>query len=573
MAMQNKDIADQFSKLATLLEIEGANPFRVRAYRNAARIIGGLGTNVATLIAKGEDLQTLPGIGKDLAEKITTLVETRQLPLLQELEARLPPILITLSHIEGLGPKRIQQIYQQLHIKDERDLLKAIDDGRLQRLAGFGEKIAAAIRQGLVQRQLQDSRMLLADAEKIALALLAYLQSSRDIIQLQCAGSYRRRQATVGDLDILVTTEKSDKIIQRFVAYEEVARVLSHGTTRSTVILHNGTQVDLRVVPENSYGAALLYFTGSKAHNIALRQLAQKKKLKLNEYGLFKGTRCLAGRTEAQMYKQLGLSYIDPELREDRGEISAAQHDDLPELIQLKQVRGDLHCHTNASDGSATLEVMVESAQAAGYHYLAITDHSARLRIANGLDKKRLRQQLRAIDKLNARLKNFVILKSAEIDILADGKLDIEDELLAELDLTVCAIHSHFHLSEKKQTERIIRAMDNPYFNILAHPTCRLINKRAPINVDMNKILEAAQVRGCALEINAQPLRMDIDDIYCRAAKDAGVKLVLSTDAHSPAQLDYMRFGVDQARRGWLTKQDVLNTRPLKTFLKLLRRR
>ncbi len=573
MAIQNKEIADQFTKLATLLEIDGANPFRVRAYRNAARIISGLSTNVADFLTNGENLQSLPGIGKDLAEKITTLVNTRQLPLLKELEARLPPILITLSNIEGLGPKRIQQLYQQLRIKTANDLLKAIDSGRLQALPGFGEKIASVIRNSLMQLQSNTPRMLLADAEKISTALLAYLQKIPAIQQITCAGSYRRRKATVGDLDILVTAKEGEKVINRFVQYEDVARVISQGSTRSTVILHAGIQVDLRVVPEESYGAALLYFTGSKDHNIALRKLAQKKKLKLNEYGLYRGKRSLAGRTEADMYAQFGLSYIDPELREDRGEIAAAERHELPKLIQLKDIRGDCHCHTNASDGSATLDMMARTAQTAGYDYLAITDHSARLRIANGLDKKRLLQQLRAIDKLNARMKNFVILKSAEIDILEDGSLDIDDEVLQNLDLTVCAIHSHFHLSEKKQTARIIRAMDNPYFNIFAHPTCRLINRRQPIALDMNKILHAAKTRGCALEINSQPERMDIDDIYCRAAKEVGVKLVISTDAHRPHQLDDMRFGVDQARRGWLTKQDVLNTRPLNTFLKLLRRK
>jgi DNA polymerase (family 10) len=358
----------------------------------------------------------------------------------------------------------------------------------------------------------------------------------------------------------------------RFVEYDEVRDVISQGTTRSTVLLRSGLQVDLRVVAQVSYGAALYYFTGSKAHNIAVRTIAVKKKLKINEYGVFKGKRRVAGRTENEVFEAVGLRYIEPELRENRGEIEAAKKNRLPRLVSMSDLRGDLHAHTNATDGHHSLREMAEAAKRLGYAYLAITDHSKRVAIVHGMDEKRLRRQLDAIDRLNARLDGIRVLKGIEVDILEDGTLDMNDSVLKQLDLTVCAVHSGFRLSRDKQTERVIRAMDNPYFNILAHPTGRLINQRAAYEIDMERVMEAALERGCYLELNAQPERLDLNDVHCRMAKDLGLKLAISTDAHTMSNLEHMRFGVDQGRRGWLEPENVLNTRPWRELETLLAR-
>ena len=386
------------------------------------------------------------------------------------------------------------------------------------------------------------------------------------------AGSYRRRRETVGDLDILVTCKKDSPVMDRFVDYSEIDEVVSKGDTRSTVYLRSGVQVDLRVVQEVSYGAALHYFTGSKAHNIAVRKLGQKKSLKINEYGVFKDDDRIAGKTEEEVYEQVDLPYIEPELREDRGEIEAAQKDRLPRLITLDDIRGDLHMHTEATDGRCPLEEMVDKAKDLGYAYIAVTDHSQRVTMAKGLDARRLREQLEAIDELNEKLSGITVLKGIEVDILEDGSLDLPDEVLKELDLTVCSVHYNRNLSRKKQTERIIRAMDNPCFSILGHPTGRLINERQAYEVDIERIIEAAGERGCFLELDAQPSRLDLADTHCRLAKDRGVKIAISTDAHHLAGLDYMRLGISQARRGWLEPDDVINTRSLKELKKLLKR-
>jgi len=390
---------------------------------------------------------------------------------------------------------------------------------------------------------------------------------------VEIAGSYRRKRETVGDIDILAACKPRSPIMQYFVNYEDVADVLSQGRKRSTVILRNGLQVDLRVVPEESYGSALHYFTGSKAHNIAVRTIGVKKGLKINEYGVFRGRRRIAGRTEEEVFAQVGLPFIEPELREGRGEIEAARQGRLPNLVKLSDIRGDLHAHSTASDGHATITEMAKAARARGYQYLSINDHSQRVRIAHGLDPKRLARQLAEIDRLNGSTKEFLVLKSTEVDILEDGSLDLPDNMLHRLDLTVCAVHSKFGLSRERQTERIIRAMDNPCFDILGHPTGRLINERPPYEVDMERLLLAARERGCYLEVNAQPDRLDLTDLHCRMAKDLGVKVAISTDAHSTTDLDLVRFGLDQARRGWLEADDVLNTRTWPALKRLLRRR
>ena len=573
MTVHNNEIAAMFEELADLLEIEGANPFRIRAYRNAARTVGGLSASVSDMAQAGSDLTHLPGIGDDLADKIKSIAATGKLPLLEEVRLRVPPALSELMRIEGLGPKRVKALYDKLKIRSIDDLKRAATAGKIRQLEGFGEKSEALIKDHVERLSGTEQRLPLITAEQIAAPLTAYLKQTKGVKKLTVAGSFRRCRDTVGDLDILITATKTSPVMERFVIYDEVAEVISHGTTRSTIRLRSGLQVDLRVVPDISYGAALHYFTGSKAHNIAVRSLGIKKGLKINEYGVFKDDRRIAGRTEQEVFEQVGLAYIEPELREDRGEIEAARGNALPTLVTLKQIRGDLHCHTNATDGHASLEQMAKAARSRGYEYLAITDHSQRVTVARGLDKKRLLQQTEQIDRLNESLEGIRILKSIELDILEDGSLDLPDNVLDALDLTVCSVHSKFDLPAKKQTARIIRAMDNPRFNIFAHPTGRLINQREPYAVNLEVLMEAAKERGCFLEVNSQPVRMDLTDSACKMAKEMGVKVAICTDAHNASQLEYIRYGVYQARRGWLEKGDVINTLSLTKLLKLLKRR
>ncbi len=570
--MNNTDIARLLDRMADLLEIDDANPFRVRAYRGAAQTIRAQSRGMADRVAQHEDLSKLPGIGRDIAAKIRTVVETGHLPQLEKLEERVPTELSDMMRIEGLGAKRVKTLYRELGVRSIDDLRRAARAGRIRALPGFGDKTEHTIMKRVDAWSGQAPRMLIAEVEETARRLLAHLKRADGVKRLVVAGSYRRRRETVGDLDILATARKDSDVIQRFTDFDDVGEVVSHGSTRSTVHLESGLQVDLRVVPEVSYGAALHYFTGSKAHNIALRKMAQKRDLKINEYGVYKGKKRITGRTEDEIYKQFGLAYIEPELRENRGEIEAARAGRLPDLIEVADIRGDLHMHTTATDGRDSLKDMTEAAAERGYEYIAITDHSRRLTVVNGLDEKRLRKQIEGIERLNERLQNIEILTGIEVDILEDGSLDLPDDVLKALDLRVCSIHSKFRLSRKKQTERVLRAMDNPYFNIFAHPTGRLINKRDAYDIDIERVIEGAKNNGCFLEVNAQPDRLDLNDDACRMARDLGVKVAISTDAHSVANLDYMRFGVDQARRGWLEAGDVINTRSLKALKRLLAR-
>ena len=573
MPVRNAEIADLLDELADLLDIEGANAFRVRAYRNAARTIRGHAKSMAELVAAGADLSELPGIGKDLAAKIETIVATRRLPLLEEVAARTPRALSELMKIQGLGPKRVKTLYRSLKVRSLDDLRRAAIAGRIRELPGFGAKTETLIREGIERRVALESRMSLKAAEEIAGPLVAWLERCPGVKRVAVAGSYRRRKETIGDLDILVTATRDSPVIDRFAHGEDIAEVVSRGKTRSTVRLRSGVQVDLRVVPEVAYGAALQYFTGSKDHNIAVRKIAAKKGLKINEYGVFRGSKRVAGRTEAEVYAEIGLPVMPPELREDRGEVEAARKGKLPELVELEAIRGDLHCHTSASDGHDSLEAMARAAAARGYAYVSVNDHSKHVTVANGLDEKRLRAQLDAIDALNERLDDIVVLKSVELDILEDGSLDLPNRILEKLDFTVCAIHYQLGLSRERQTERVLRAMDNPHFSILAHPTGRLINDRPAYAIDLEKVMRGAKERGCYLELNAQPSRLDLTDEACRLAKELRLKIAISTDAHSGGDLDLMRFGIDQARRAWLTADDVVNTRDLASLRKLLARR
>ncbi|MBW8269277.1 DNA polymerase/3'-5' exonuclease PolX [Caldovatus aquaticus] len=573
MPVTNADIAAELDRIADLLDIEGANPFRVRAYRRAARIVEGLPRSVADMLAAGEDLDALPGIGKDLAGKIAAIAAGQHPPLLAELEREVPPGITALLAIPGLGPKRVRTLYETLGITDVAALAAAARAGRLRSIPGFGPVIEAKILEALSRGEGQPRRLKLRAAEQIVEPLLRHLRQGRGILAAEVAGSYRRRRETVGDLDLVVASETPEAAIAHFLGYDEIAQVAERGPTRARVVLRNGTQVDLRAVEPASYGAALLYFTGSQAHDIALRRIAVEKGLKLNEYGLFRGRRRIAGRTEEEIYAALGLAPIPPELREDLGEIAAAREGRLPRLVTAADIRGDLHAHTDATDGRASLKDMAQAARDRGYAYLAITDHSRRLTMAHGLGPKELARQVAAIRRLNATLGGgFTLLASIEVDILEDGRLDLPDAVLADLDLVVGAIHSHFGLSREKQTERLLRAMDNRHLDIIAHPTGRMINARPPYPLDMERLLRAARERGCHFEVNAQPDRLDLSDSLCRLAKEIGVKVAISTDAHGPEELAFMRYGVDQARRGWLEPDDVLNTRPLPELMALLRR-
>jgi DNA polymerase (family 10) len=575
LPIHNNDVAALFDELADLLEIKGENPFRVRAYRNAARAVAGLSRSVADLAAEDKGLDGIPGIGKDLADKIRTIVATKTLPVLEDLKKEMPAGLSALMRVRGLGPKKIAQLYKELRVASLEDLEKAATAGKIRDLAGFSEKTEKAILEGLGQTKIGErgpERFKRAVAEQIVTPLFEELKRAKGVEEIAIAGSYRRCAETVGDVDILAAAEKSGDVMDRFVRYDDVTKVLAEGDTKSSVLLRGGLQVDLRVVPLASWGAALHYFTGSKAHNIAVRLMGVKRGLKVNEYGVYKGARMIAGRTEEQIYKLFGMPYIEPELREDRGELQAALKDRLPRLVERRDLKGDLHSHTKATDGRYTAEEMAEAAKARGYEYLAISDHSKRVTMAHGLDAARLAQSIKAIDKLNGRLKGITLLKSIECDILADGSLDLPDDILAQLDVVVCSVHYNFNLSKDKQTERVLRALDNKRVNIFGHPTGRLINERPGYEIDLEKVMRAAVERGCFLELNAHPDRLDLDDVHCQTAKKMGLKIALSTDAHSVDDLDLMRFGLGQARRGWLEAADVINTRPLAELRKLLKR-
>ena len=565
--MQNPDIARLFDEVADLLEIQDANPFRVRAYRNAARTIRDFPEPIADLVRAGtKDLTEIAGIGDDLAEKIADIVTTGELPLRKQLASKLPAGLLDLLRIPGLGPKRVKLLYKKLKVKSAADLAAALDKGKVQKLKGFGPKMEEKMRAGLGQAQVGERRMLLNEAEAQATAVVAYLEASGAIRQIEVAGSYRRRRETIGDLDIVVTSGESAQAMDRFVKYGDVAEVVSKGETRATVKLRGGLQVDLRAVEPDAYGAALLYFTGSKAHNIELRKIAQEQSYKLNEYGLFKGTRRAAGKTEDEIYAKLGLDWIPPELREARGEIALAREHRLPHLVEVKDIRGDLQMHTSATDGKGTIEDMAHAARALGYQYIAITDHSKRVTMALGLDAKRLREQWKAIDAWNATSRGFTILKSIELDILENGKLDLPDDVLAEADYVVATIHYGITQREKELTKRLVGAAEHPWVDAIGHPTGRLVGKREPYAFDFEALCRACAATGCLLELNGHPERMDLPDTLAAAGKQHGVRFVLSTDSHQPGNLPFMKYAVYLARRAGLEAADILNTRPLAEF-------
>lgn len=568
----NEEIAHTFDEIANLLEIEETNPFRVRAYRHAARTLRGLGREVGELAARGDDLTRLPGIGKDLAAKIEEMLESGKIKALDKLHKIVPMGVEALLQIPGLGPRRVKRLYHLLGIESVKQLEQAVSDGRVRELPGFGTGIERNILAALKAHREIEKRFPRAQVKSTAEAIETYLKQASGVKEVVVAGSYRRRRETVGDLDILVTTSGRTAAMEHFVSYAEVDEVISSGTTRATVILRSGLQVDLRVVAQQSYGAALYYFTGSKSHNIQVRRLAQQRGLKINEYGVFRDKRRIAGKTESSIFKSVELPYIPPELREGRGEIKAAYEKRLPILVERADLKGDLHCHTTATDGHAGIREMALAARQHGLNYLAITDHSRRLAMVHGLDSSRLLKQADEIDRLNDELNGITLLKGIEVDILVDGRLDLPDKVLRRLDLVVGAVHSQFHLPRDKQTERILRAMERPCFTLLAHPTGRLLQQREAYDIDMARIIRQAGARGCFMELNSQPLRLDLNEFHCRMAHDEGVLVSINSDAHAEQNFDYLQYGIDQARRGWLETKDVLNTLPLRELRVLLRR-
>lgn len=572
--MQNAEIARLLSDVADLLEISAGNPFKVRAYRNAARTVADHPDPIAELVS-GEkfDLTDLPGIGGGIAKEITALIQTGTLPQRQQLVATVPPGLLDLLRIPSLGPKRVKLFHEELKVNSVADLKDALEKGKIAKLPGFGPKLLEKIREGVSATGTStQQRMVLHEAEQYARAIVEYLKAGGGIDEIDVAGSFRRRKETIGDLDIVVSCApaKAPAVIQRFGKFGEVTHVASQGDTRSTVRLSSGLQVDLRVVERACFGAAMQYFTGSQAHNIELRKIAQAKKLKLNEYGVFRGAKCVSGRTEQEVYEALGLDWIPPEMRENRGEIALAKEHKLPQLVTPEQIRGDLQMHTDASDGKATLAEMAEAAQALGYAYIAITDHSPRMSMA-GQTPEELRAQWNQIDALNKRLPDLRVLKSVEMDILESGKLDLPDDVLAEADYVVATIHYGLKQSEKQLTDRLLRAIENPWVDAIGHPTGRILPNRPSYQLDFDVVATAAANAKCLLEINGSE-RLDLPDTLAAAAKAHGVRFVLSTDAHNTRELGFMRFAVGLARRAWLTTADILNTRPLPAFLKGLRR-
>ncbi len=561
-AMKNALLSELFDQMADIMEILGEDKFRINTYRKVGRLIGDMPTDVETMLADGRLAKT-PGVGKSSLAKIEQFVKTGTITAHQELLRKIPPTLLQLLTIPGMGPKGVKAVYEQLNVATIDGLKSAIQDGSVAGLPGFGEKKAAVIARGIEFLEKSTGRIRLDQALEAAELVCEFLQDQSGIEKIQPAGSLRRRAETIGDVDILVVAKQGRQIIETFTGAAFVQEVLASGPTKGSAIIHTETtpvHVDVRVVPRESFGAAAQYFTGSKQHNVRLREIAVRTKCKLNEYGLFKGDKMIAGPVEEEIYQKLGLDYVSPLLREDRGEVEAAKSHSLPDLVELGDIKGDFHVHTDASDGRASIAEMAGAARDLGYTFICVTDHSKSSAIANGLSAKRLADQIREIHKLNDKLKGMTVLAGTEVDILADSSLDFDDKLLAELDFVIASIHSGLGGARERVTTRTLKAMDSPYVNCIAHPTGRLIGQREPMDIDMTAIIKHAAETHTALEVNAHPQRLDLKDVHCKLAIEAGVKLAIGTDAHSVGGLGLMGFGVATAARGWATNADVLNT-------------
>jgi DNA polymerase (family 10) len=571
--VENAAIARVFETVADLLEIEGANLFRVRAYRTAARTIAALDRPIAPIaLADPPALREVAGIGADLADKIATLARTGHLPLVDELRARTPDGLIALVRVPGIGPKKARLIYDALGVGSLAELEEAARAGRLAQVRGLGKASEQAILAGLARLATAAARVRLVDADAAARPVLEALRALPEVAAADIAGGVRRRADAVSEVVVVVSTSAPERVIERLAAHPGVRLRDSGGVAPGLVELTNGLPLDVAVAAPGAYGAMLYTRTGSAAHVEAVSALAAERGLTLLDTGVFRGTRRVAGEDEASVLAAIGLPWIPPELREGRGEVEAARAGRLPRLVQLDDIRGDLQMHTTASDGRQTLAEMAQACRARGYEYMAVTDHTQAVRVAGGMAAAGFRRQFREIAALQAGLEDFTILKSAEVDILEDGSLDLDDETLAELDVVVASIHSQMTLARADQTRRIVRALAHPRVHILGHPNGRMIGRRPPMAFDFGEVVAAAREYGVLLEVNAQPRRLDITDEQVRMALDAGVQVVISTDAHRTAELDYMRHGVMQARRGWCTAADVANTRPLGEFRRRLRR-
>jgi len=572
--MENLDVARLLREMADLLEIQGANPFRIRAYRNAVATVQAQSRPLKDMVRAGEALTALPGIGKNVASHLDELFTTGRITRLDELAEEFPRTLVELMRLDGVGPKKARKLFDALDVRTVDDLEAALRSERVQTLDGFGKKSAEKILRAIEDHRKHVGRFRIHEAEELIAGLLTHVAAAPGVVRVEVAGSLRRRKDTIGDIDILAQCDGDGAAaIRHFAEYAGAARVGVVGETKGDIILHSGLPVDLRVIPERSFGAALQYFSGSKEHNVAVRTGAVRAGLRVNEWGVFRvgdedgepeqspeaGER-IAGDTEEGVYAALGMAWVPPELRENRGEVEAAAANALPALVTLGDMKGDLQMHSTWSDGKASVEEMARACAALGYEYLAITDHSQAMAMVQGLTPQKAREQWQEIDRVRERVPEIVIFRSAEVDILKDGSLDLPDEILEELDVVVASVHSFMDLDRTTMTDRVLKALQNPSVDILAHPTGRLINRREPFALDVEAVLEAAAELSVAVELNANPNRLDLNEVHVYRAKELGVKVVISTDAHSPAGLSNMRFGVDQARRGWLGPDDVLNT-------------
>ncbi|RKY66541.1 MAG: DNA polymerase/3'-5' exonuclease PolX [Candidatus Latescibacterota bacterium] len=564
--MKNRELSEIFGRMADILEFKGENPFKVNAYRKASRVIGELRDDVEVIYKQGR-LMNIPGIGSGIAKKIEEYLTTGRMSKYEEISRGVPEGLMELMAIQSMGPKTLALLHDRLGVESLDDLKRAIEDGSMEALPGLGAKKVENIKRGIKLYAASRGRIPLGIALPIVEGIIAQLKQMKQIIRISTAGSLRRMKENIGDIDILAAGTEGEQIIHRFAQLPQVTEVLAAGDTKGSVIIEGKTQVDLRVVSPQSFGSALQYFTGSKAHNIHLREIAKGRGLKISEYGIFRGNERLGGQREEDIYSALGLSWIPPEMREDRGEIEAASAGTLPELVKPEEIHGDLHVHSQHSDGTATIEQIALKAEELGYEYIAICDHSQSARYAGGLSEEELLEEIKEIDQLNQKLRGIRILAGTEVDINADGSLDYPDELLAKLDIVVAAVHSGF---KKNVTERMISAMENPHVDVIAHPTGRLISSREGYEVDVDQIMAKAAETHTALEINSYYDRLDLSDINCMKAKQMGVKLSIGTDAHHIDQLWAIRLGVAVARRGWLGGNDLLNTLSLPRLLEFL---
>ncbi|MEE9151632.1 MAG: DNA polymerase/3'-5' exonuclease PolX [Thermoplasmata archaeon] len=568
--MKNEEVANLLYEIADILEIQDVK-FKPQAYRRAAQNIESLGESIEEVHKKGK-LLDIPGVGKAISKKIGEFLDTGKLRYLEDLKGEVPEGLITMLGIPGLGPKKVSLLYKELGISSVEDLKSACEAHQLEGIKGLGAKTEENILRGIELLEGSKGRYLLNQALRDGEALKNHLKVLKSVKNIELAGSLRRMKETVGDIDILVSSKEAEEVMDRFVSYEDVADVIMIGDTKSSIRLRDGVQVDIRVVPEKSFGAALQYFTGSKEHNVKLRKLAMSKGLKINEYGVFKkdSGEMIAGKDEKMVYNALGLEYVPPELREDRGEVELAIECKIPKLLEPKDIKGDLHVHSEWSDGVASIEELVEAVKNLGYTYLAICDHSESLKIAGGLSKDKLLKQVEEIRRINPQIEDFHVLSSLECNIKPDGSLDVQPEVLEEIDFITGAVHSSFNMSEKEMTKRIINAIENEKVKVLAHPTGRLLQRRKAYKVNLDELIDSAKENDVFFEINSFPDRLDLNDANIKYAKDKGMKFVISTDAHRTEHLGYMRFGVSTARRGWLERKDVLNTMPTNKIKKLL---